>query len=119
MVVLLSHFQPCSNKFQFLLRCCTAFLGLLLESVKRIDHPSEFDSVDSSVSVAVVVFNDFDHTSAAESAKRFCVGMFLANLGTIEGKPERSLDLDRKSLQILKGSTNPNNELLFMPIMLS
>ena len=63
--------------------CRYPLLRLLLKGMQHVDRVFESNSIDSSIGIAAVMTDNFDHAAAAESFERPCRGMLAALLGAV------------------------------------
>jgi hypothetical protein len=84
LIVLLSAFQALADQLYVLLRRPDAGFGFLLEGVEDINDSSKADRINSTVSVAPMVFHNFNN------ARPFAFPEFGMRVGCAElGEPER------------------------------
>lgn len=76
--------EPRFDYFDIALRCLDPLLGLLLEGMKDIDNPGKTNCVDGSISIAVFIIDDLEHTAATEALQRLGTRMLIAILRVVE-----------------------------------
>jgi hypothetical protein len=72
--------KPSADPLQLVLRGGDLLLALLLEDVQHVDRIGETHSVDRTVGVAVVVFDDLQDAGSAEALQRLRARMLGAEL---------------------------------------
>ena len=110
LIVLLSAFQALADQLYILLRRFDAGFGFFLEGVKGIDNADEVNRINSPVSVAAIIFHDFN------DARSFAfpgLGMWVscAELGEPKRVSHFRLNFFRKPLIILFRRRKPVQRL--------
>ena len=100
LIVLLSAFQALTDQFYILLRRFDARFGFLLEGVEDIDNASEANRINSAVSVAAMVFHNFNNARSF-AFPSFGMWVSCAKLGKSKRVSHFRLNFFRKPLIIL------------------
>src|ERR1700678_1016554 len=79
--------------------------------MEHIDRFGKLDCIDSSIRIAVIVFDNLDHAGATETLYRFRVGMFAPALRNFESESQVRLCGSRKPFQIIFAASNPYQRL--------
>jgi len=93
--------QPDLHHIDILFRRSDSFLRLLLEDVKHVDGPFQFDRIDGSVSVPVLVGDHFEHAAAAEALQGLGVRVLCSQLRREKCESEHVAHIFRESADVL------------------
>lgn len=110
-IVLLSAFQTLADQFYILLRRAYTGFGFFLESVEDIDDAGKANRINTTVSIASMIFHDFKNTRPF-TFPSLCMRMLRAKLGQAERVSHFRLNFIRKRLVILFGRSDPMQRLL-------
>ena len=80
-----SYPLPTKSAFKILIR--------LLETMNHIDGLSKAHSVNGSISIAIMIFDNFENTRSSEALQRFRGRMLVTVLGLIKRKANSALHL--------------------------
>jgi hypothetical protein len=107
-MLFLGSLQTRFDQVDFRLGCGDSGLGLLLKTVQNIHPARQADRVNGTICVAVVVFDNFQHSRPSKASERFCAGVLSALLCHVKRKAYEILDLFGKSAQVRLGAPDPN-----------
>src|SRR5207249_1947903 len=83
--------------------------------MQHIDGLSKAHGVNGSISIAIMVLDNFEHTRSSEALQRFRGRMLVTSLCRIERKADIALHLCWEAFQIFSATPYPVNRLHVTP----
>ncbi len=103
----LGYFQSGANDGYILFRRCDPALALFLEAMQDKYSFFELHGIDGTIGAAHIVFNNLEHTRAAEALEHLRCIVSITGLGKGKRETEESPYSGRQCHQVLVAATYP------------